>query len=232
MAGYVTTRATGNFRGERRSNGVEGTVATPVEARRGEDREILRGVERERVERAARGDREAFEQLVADHLQQVWKVVYRILRHREDAEDVVQEVFLTAFRSLPSFRGDSKFSTWLHHIAVTRALNHLDRASEKVQRASQPLESEDEDTPAPIATLEDRSQTPLQALESKELMRRLAECLGKLPPAWRAVLALRDAESKSYEEIAAILAIALGTVRSRLARARLTLKDCVEGRAS
>jgi RNA polymerase sigma-70 factor (ECF subfamily) len=204
-----------------------------VEAKRGEEREILRGVERELVERAARGDRQAFERLVASHVPQVWKVVYRILRHREDAEDVVQEVFLTAFRSLPSFRGDSKLSTWLHHIAVTRALNHLDRASEKARRASEPLQDDEEDgVAAPIATLADTSATPLQALESKELMRRLAECLAKLPPAWRAVLALRDAESRSYEEIAAILAIALGTVRSRLARARLSLKDCVEGRAS
>jgi len=208
-------------------------VAKPAQADSAEDREILRGVERELVERAARGDREAFERIVAEHLPRVWKVVYRMLRHREDAEDVVQEVFLTAFRSLPFYRGEAKISTWLHRIAVTRALNRLDLASEKVARASLPLEPLDEDdSAAPIAALEDRGRTPLEALEAKELMRRLADCLGKLPPAWRAVLALRDAESRSYEEIASLLQIALGTVRSRLARARLSLKDCVEGRAS
>jgi RNA polymerase sigma-70 factor (ECF subfamily) len=209
-------------------------VTRSIEAQRdGGDREILRGVERELVERAARGDREAFERLVATHLPQVWKVVYRMLRNTEDAEDVVQEVFLTAFRSLSSFRGEAKLSTWLHRIAVTRALNRLDLSSEKVARASHPLEQEGEDDgPAPAIVLEDRSATPLEALEAKELMRRLADCLAKLPPAWRAVLALRDAESRSYEEIASLLSIALGTVRSRLARARLSLKDCVEGRAS
>ena len=199
-----------------------------------QSREMLRGMEPDLVERAARGDRKAFEQIVAEHLPHVWKVVYRMLRNKEDAEDVVQEVFLTAFRSLPLYRGEAKLSTWLHRIAVTRALNRLDLASEKVARASVPLESpqEDDDVPAPIATLPDRGRTPLEALEAKELLRRLADCLQKLPPAWRAVLALRDAESRSYEEIASLLQIALGTVRSRLARARLSLKDCVEGRAS
>ena len=172
------------------------------------------------VARAKGGDRRSFDTLVERHLPRVWRVVYRVLRQREDTEDVVQEVFLTAHRSLREFRGDAKLSTWLHRIAVTRALNHADRAAEKVRRASEPIEAAGEpSSPAP---------TPLHALEAKELRRRLADCLEKVPESWRAVLALRDAEQMAYEEIASVLGLALGTVRSRLARARQLLQQCVE----
>ena len=190
-------------------------------------RGILRAMdeEPELVRKAVGGDRRAFDRLVQLHLPQVWATVWRVLRHREDTEDVVQEVFVTAHRALAGFRGDSKFSTWLHRIAVTRALNHIEKAEEKLRRASDPIDLEAVDGPRAIGT-------PLGALEAKELMRRLADCLGKLPVAWRAVLALRDAEQNSYEHIAELLNIELGTVRSRLARARTSHKDCVEGRAA
>ena len=190
-------------------------------------RGILRAMdeEPELVRKAVGGDRRAFDRLVELHLPQVWATVWRVLRHREDTEDVVQEVFVTAHRALPGFRGDAKLSTWLHRIAVTRALNHVEKAEEKLRRASDPIDLEAVDGPRAIGT-------PLGALEAKELMRRLADCLAKLPVAWRAVLALRDAEQNSYEHIAEMLHIELGTVRSRLARARTSLKDCVEGRAA
>jgi len=181
--------------------------------------------ESELVRKARNGDRRAFDRLVELHLPQVWATVWRVLRHREDTEDVVQEVFVTAHRALPGFRGDAKLSTWLHRIAVTRALNHVEKAEEKLRRASDPIDLEAVDGPRAIGT-------PLGALEAKELMRRLADCLAKLPVAWRAVLALRDAEQNTYEHIAETLHIELGTVRSRLARARASLKDCVEGRAA
>ena len=190
-------------------------------------RGILRAMdeEPELVRKAMGGDRRAFDRLVELHLPQVWATVWRVLRHREDTEDVVQEVFVTAHRALPGFRGDAKLSTWLHRIAVTRALNHVEKAEEKLRRASDPIDPEAVDGPRAIGT-------PLGALEAKELMRRLADCLAKLPVAWRAVLALRDAEQNTYEHIAETLHIELGTVRSRLARARASLKDCVEGRAA
>jgi len=177
------------------------------------------------VRKARDGDRRAFDRLVVTHMPQVWATVWRILRHREDTEDVVQEVFVSAHRALPGFRGDSKLSTWLHQIAVSRALNHVGRSEEKLRRASDTFDPQVSDGPVAIGT-------PLRALEAKELMRRLADCLAKLPGPWRAVIALRDAEGKSYEQIAETLQVELGTVRSRLARARSSLKDCVEGRAA
>lgn len=192
------------------------------------------------VERARRAERGAFDALVARHTPRVWAVVWRIVRRREDAEDVVQETFLAAHRALGGFRGDAAFSTWLHRIAVSRALNHVGRAGERAMRAAVPLEGDGlEGTPRGVraeveaaAAAARANPTPLHALEARDLMRRLAACLDLLPPAWRAVLALRDVESLSYEEIAEFLTIALGTVRSRLARARAALKDCIEGKAA
>ncbi|HYS05978.1 MAG TPA: sigma-70 family RNA polymerase sigma factor [Candidatus Dormibacteraeota bacterium] len=185
------------------------------------------------ISKATGGDREAFDLLVERHLPRVWAVVWRILRHNEDTEDVVQEVFLAAYQGLEGYRGEAKFSTWLHRIAVTRALNHLDRKEEKMRRAFRNLEDDShllEAAPEAAGSWIMRgSPSPLQALEADDLMRRLAACLSRLPAAWRAVLTLRDVDARSYEEIAALAGLALGTVRSRLARARVALRQCVAG---
>src|SRR5437867_4198096 len=211
-----------------------GTRAKPGET--GDQRAPAPGSETEEmplVERARRGDRGAFDLLGERHLQHVWAVVWRILRHHEDTEDVVQEVFLAAFQALPRYRGESRLSTWLHRIAVTRALNHLDRKEEKMRRALRNLEDGNpllEAAPEAAAGWFLRgSPSPLQVLEADDLMRRLAACLSRLPAAWRAILTLRDVDARSYEEIAALAGLALGTVRSRLARARVALRQCVAG---
>jgi len=195
------------------------------------------------VARARGGDRDAFGCLVETHLDRVWTLVWRVLRHHEDTEDVVQEVFLAAWQALPGFRGEARLSTWLQTIAVTRALNHRARGAERLRQASIPLDrltgdgsswmADGAPGPAhpPAAEPADLhpAASPLRALEAGELRRRLAICLDKLPAAWRAILALRDGGDRPYEEIAAALGLAMGTVRSRLARARLALRDCVEG---
>ena len=194
------------------------------------------------VARARGGDRDAFARLIATHVDRVWAIVWRVLRHHEDTEDVVQEVFLSAWQALPRFRGDARLSTWLHTIAMSRALNHRARASEQVRRASVSLEPPVGEgaggladggrggSPAPIEPADPHpAASPLRALEGLELRRRLVTCLDKLPREWRAVLALREVEGTSYEAIATALDLALGTVRSRLARARMALKECVEG---
>ena len=185
---------------------------------------------------ARQGDREAFDGLVERHLQHVWAVVWRIVHHREDAEDVVQEVFLAAFQGLSGYRGESRLSTWLHRIAVTRALNHLDRSEERMRRLSESLEEQNVDGGTGIdggpAWPSSAPPSPLQALEARDLARRLSKCMGRLPAPWRAIIALRDIEAHSYEEIAGLVGVALGTVRSRLARARLALRQCVAGETS
>jgi RNA polymerase sigma-70 factor (ECF subfamily) len=175
--------------------------------------------------RARQGDHDAFDGLVRLHLPRVWAVVWRMLRQREDTEDVVQEVFLAAFRGLSDYRGEARLSTWLHRIAVSRAINHLQRAEERASRARVHLD--DVLDALPVAA--DAGGSPLQALQAGELQRRLADCLGRMHPAFRTILALRDVEDAPYEGIAATLGIALGTVRSRLARARLALRQCLNG---
>jgi RNA polymerase sigma-70 factor (ECF subfamily) len=177
------------------------------------------------VDRARAGDRAAFERLVSLHVDRVWSLVWRVLRHREDTEDVVQEVFLTAWRGLEGFRGEARLATWLQTIAVSRALNHRARSAERQRRAALPLDGSEAEAaadPRPAAS-------PLRLLEAADLRRRLGRCLDRLPEAWRAVLALRDGGTQPYDAIAASLGLALGTVRSRLARARLALRDCLEG---
>lgn len=204
---------------------------------------ILAGMERREAEvsepealvvsRARRGDRAAFEELVHSHLDQVWRVVWKILRHTEDTEDVVQEVFMSAQRALPEFRGGARFGTWLHRIAVNRALNHLQRASEKLRRASVPIGSAGGEDHAKVSAEPASGEaTPLDRMEQSELGRRLVECLEKLPAAWRVVLALRVNEEMDYREIARVQETAIGTVRSRLARARLSLRQCMQGGSS
>lgn len=177
------------------------------------------------IARARQGDREAFDRLVRLHLPRVWAVVWRMLRQREDTEDVVQEVFLAAFQGLPAYRGEARLSTWLHRIAVSRAINHLQRAEERASRARVHLD----DVLDALPVVAGPGASPLQALQAGELQRRLADCLGRLPAPFRAILALRDVEEAPYEGIAKTLGIALGTVRSRLARARLALRQCVSG---
>ncbi len=188
--------------------------------------------ERDLVDRARGGDRAAFERLVSAHLSRVWRIAWRIVRNDADAEDVVQEVFLAAWQGIPAYRGDCAFTTWLHRIAVTRALNFVDRSAERLRRASRPIDEPaagDPNGDPPLSRLADRGPTPLESLEARELLRRLADCVSRLPSAWRAVVALRDGESLAYDEIARVLDLAIGTVRSRLARARLALKQCMEG---
>ena len=193
------------------------------------------------VTRAQQGDEVAFARLMDTHLDRIWTIVWRVMRHREDTEDVVQEAFLAAWRALPGFRREARFSTWLQTIAVSRALNYRARGAERVRRASSPFAATGDPsfgTAQPAAggpvhgepADERPGSSPLRLLESAELRMRLALCLEKVPAEWRAVLALREGQaSLSYEEIAATLGLALGTVRSRLARARLSLRDCVEG---
>lgn len=197
-------------------------------------RKILDFDEAQFVLRARGGDRDAFDVLVSRHLAGVWRIVWRIVRSDADAEDVTQEVFLAAWRSIAKFRGEAAFSTWLHRIATTRAINHVQRASERRGRSTSSLPDDEDDRDGALRAEVEKmaaegSPSPLAVLEAKELARRIRLCLGKLPGEWRAVLALREADSLEYSDIARVLAIEPGTVRSRLARARMALRTCVEG---
>ena len=171
----------------------------------------------ELVRAAAKGDEEAFAQLVRLHENKVYHLALRLCSNPEDAADVAQEAFLSAWRGLPNFRGESGFTTWLYRLVNNAAIDHLRKA--KKQRAD--ISMDDEEAPLEAA---DPAPTPHEAAEGQELQQAVAHGLGQLREDHRQVLVMREIQQLSYEEIAQALDLDLGTVKSRLSRARNSLR--------
>ena len=167
--------------------------------------------DRELVERARAGERAAFDLLVARYQRRLLRLVLRLLRDPAEAEDVVQEAFLKAYRALPRFRGEAAFYTWLYRIALNGARNAILRRRQRA--APGPLPSQ-QAAPAP------EIGTPESMLLSKQVMQTIDAALEALPLELRTAIVLREIEGLSYEEIAQIMECPLGTVRSRIFRAR------------
>jgi RNA polymerase sigma-70 factor (ECF subfamily) len=162
------------------------------------------------VEGLRRGEREALRETYERHGARVYRLCLRLLGSRPDAEDLTQEVFLKLFERAGTFDGRARFSTWIHRLTVNACLHRIER--EGLRRA-QPL-PEDDESPA------DPCGGPGEPLERREERVELEALLGRLAPEQRAVLVLREVEELSYQEIAEALAIPVGTVMSRLSRAR------------
>lgn len=168
------------------------------------------------VRRIQRGDTDAFEVLVRRHEKTIFNLVYRMVGDYDDAAETTQEVFLSAYRAIGQFRGDANFSTWLYRIA----LNHANTRRKSVitrQRRLLPLENMD--------SASDTQTGPAETLEKKEIRERVQQALNELEPEDAAVILLRDLQDHSYEEVAEVLNLPLGTVKSRLHRARQALKS-------
>jgi RNA polymerase sigma-70 factor (ECF subfamily) len=164
----------------------------------------------------------AFGELVARHQDRLYNTVFRLLDNAEDAQDVVQEAFLNAYQSLDSFKGDSQFYTWLYRIAVNTAISH-----KRKQRVTLRIDgSGGESCAEPFDTSE--LSHPGHALEQAEQGRRVQEALNRLSPEHRAVLILKDIEGQKYETMAQVLQVPIGTIRSRLHRARLELRELLK----
>lgn len=166
---------------------------------------------------AARGDEESFARLVSLHEKRVYTLALRMTGDREDAEDVAQEAFLSAWRGLPSFRGESGFSTWLYRLTSNAAVDHLRK--NRRQRAEASLNDE-----ALGLDAVDPGPTPQEQAEARSLREAVRWGMGELTREHRQVLSLREYEGLSYEEIAGRLGVDLGTVKSRLSRARGALR--------
>jgi RNA polymerase sigma-70 factor, ECF subfamily len=177
------------------------------------------------VERAKRGDVQAFEQLIGQYEKKVFNTAYRLTGNSEDAADVAQEAFLRAYSSLPEFRGDSSFATWLFRIVHNACLDELrKRKRQRVTSLDEPISGEDGEMDRQLA-IADASDGPEQALERVEVQRAVQESIGALDEEYRVVVVMRDIQGYSYNEIADALGINLGTVKSRLNRARNALKE-------
>lgn len=174
------------------------------------------------VEKARRGDQDAFAALVEQNQGKVYNLALRLTGSAEDASDVAQEAFLNAWRGLPSFQGDSGFPTWLYRLTHNAAIDFLRRRAR--QRGAEAPLSLDEEENGLAALTPDPAPSPQEQLEHRELQAALAEGLDRLTPEHRQALSLR-LSGLSYTEIAQILEVEEGTVKSRIARARLSLRN-------
>ena len=187
------------------------------------------GYTAELVARAKHGDRDAFDGLVELYTPQVYNLTLRITGSREEAEDCAQEAFLRAFSALRGFRGDAAFSTWLYRVAVNVANDAAKRRARQPLSASELAGSGSEDDPPELGDLPDRdgapSNAPEQAVLQQQRRRAVLEAIRSLPEKHRTVIILHEIQDLSYDEIALITKTRVGTVKSRLNRARLALKD-------
>lgn len=166
------------------------------------------------IARARRGDADAFEQLVVAYREQVFRLALRMCGSEADADEVAQEAFLSAWKALPNFRGESQFSTWLYQLTTHAAIDLMRR--EKRQIAAADITEVSAADPAP---------SPQQQAEQSEQREIVRDAILQLAPEQREVVVLRFMEELSYEEIGAVLKLPPGTVKSRLNRAKAQLKE-------
>ena len=177
--------------------------------------------DKELVEKAKAGDQSAFEQLVIDNQNKVYSLALRLVNDREEAADLAQEAFVRAWQGLPAFQGESSFATWVYRLATNVCIDHLRR--KKRREAVEPAVSLD-DADGGWTEPADWEQDPHRQLERSERGRALSRGLAALPDWQRRVLVLRELSGLSYQEIGQAMDLDLGTVKSRIARARLALR--------
>lgn len=177
-----------------------------------------REVDQQLVERTQRGDKRAFELLVAKYQRKLGRLISRFIRDPAEVEDVTQEAFIKAYRALPAFRGDSAFYTWLYRIGINTAKNYL-LASGRRAPTSTMFDAEEAEGFEDAGLLHEVS-TPENELMSKQVVEVVNASLQQLPDDLRTALTLREIEGLSYEEIASVMNCPVGTVRSRIFRAR------------
>lgn len=177
-----------------------------------------RDIDAELVARVQRGDKRAFDLLVLKYQRKIMRLLSRMVRDPSEVEDVAQEAFIKAYRALPQFRGDSAFYTWLYRIAINTARNWQ---VANARRPSTPnaIETEDGETFSAIDTLTDIS-TPESVLASRQIVDTVNAAIHTLPEDLRTAIVLREIEGMSYEDIAQSMGCPIGTVRSRIFRAR------------
>jgi RNA polymerase sigma-70 factor (ECF subfamily) len=178
------------------------------------------------IDRFRSGDASAFDEMVSRYWDRIYSMAHQLLRNPQDAEEVTQDAFIRAHRGLSSFRGEAAFSTWLYQIATNLARNRYwywwRRKRDKSVSLDAPVSADNETTLAEVLPAE--VETPDDVTVTQEFVSRIGQAMNRLSPKHREVLTLRNIKSLSYEEIAAILKVSVGTVKSRIARARESLR--------
>jgi len=179
--------------------------------------------DRQLIVDSLKGRTAAFGELISRYQDRLFNTVFRLLDNAEDAQDVVQDAFLHAYQSLNGFKGDSQFFTWLYRIAVNTAISF-----KRKQRVAVRWQGSD-DADSPVEPFDDSADSdPGRALERAEQAQRIQRALNQLSAEHRAVLVLKDIDGCKYEEMAEFLDVPIGTIRSRLHRARLELRALLE----
>jgi RNA polymerase sigma factor RpoE len=182
-----------------------------------------RDIDRQLVERAQQGDKHAFELLVSKYQRKLGRLLSRFIRDPGEVEDVTQEAFVKAYRALPSFRGDSAFYTWLYRIGINTAKNYLVSMGRRAPTATN-YDSEEAEGFDDGDQLRDLN-TPENLLVSKQIAQTVNQSMDRLPEELRTAIMLREIEGMSYEDIAKIMNCPIGTVRSRIFRAREAIAE-------
>jgi RNA polymerase sigma-70 factor (ECF subfamily) len=180
-----------------------------------------REIDHELVVRAQRGDKRAFGMLVDKYQRKLGRLLSRMIRDQSEIEDVVQESFIKAYRALPNFRGDSAFYTWLYRIGINTAKNYLVSVGRR-PTVSTDIEIEDAENFEDGNELR-TTETPESSMMTKQIAQTVNDTVEGLPEELRTAITLREIEGLSYEEIATIMGCPIGTVRSRIFRARETI---------
>ncbi len=185
--------------------------------------------DQEVVEWALKGHERAYRELVRRYERPVFSLVYRMVRHRERAEDLTQETFVKALNALESYRPDYKFSSWIFKIANNAAIDQLRRKELETLSIDGAPDADSADTARESALqLRDAGESPLDELEARELGSAIERAIGQLRPEYRSCIILRHVEGYPYEEIAELLELPLGTVKTYIHRARNELKQILE----
>jgi RNA polymerase sigma-70 factor (ECF subfamily) len=189
-----------------------------------QEKKILNGekVDSALVKRVQNGDKKAFDMLVHKYQQKVINLVYRYVHSREEAQDIAQDTFIKAYRAIANFRGDSAFYTWLYRIAINTAKNYLS----SLQRKAPCLDVDITDIMSldQSASLRDDA-SPEYLLQRDDTMQAILQAIEALPEDFRSAITLREMEGLNYEDIAEVLDCPVGTVRSRIFRARETINQ-------
>jgi RNA polymerase sigma-70 factor, ECF subfamily len=175
------------------------------------------------------GAESAFRELVRRYQRPVFSLIYRMVRDREAAEDLAQETFIKVLNAIDSYRPEHKFSSWIFKIANNAAIDHLRRRTPDVlslEGAPDAVSAERQEATA--LQVRDRGESPLEELEARELGSHIEGAIARLRPEYRACILLRHVEGRAYEEIAAVLNLPLGTVKTYIHRARAELRDILE----
>lgn len=179
--------------------------------------------ERELIQKSKHGDSDAFEMLITPLMQGIISHAYMMFQNREDAFDMAQETFVKAFIKIGTFNEQSSFKTWIYKILTNVCLDELRKRKRRAQTIS--LTIDDDDTKQTMLDIEDNSSNPQHNAEKNELRKAIVDAIGELEYEYRTAIILRELEGMNYNEIASTLGISLGTVKSRINRARNQLRE-------